>query len=255
MKKIKKIKPCFLIGYASNLYRIATICHKHSLDDVEFRGVFSTSEMLYDYQREFLEQQFKGKVFDYYGCSEVGTIAYECEHHVKHITDERFIVETTMSENKQIVGRMGEIIITDLYNYVMPFIRYKNGDLCTLSENPCRCGRGLKILDCVEGRAQDFLTSIDGNYIPAIFFPSHFKSLKGMDQYQIIQTEVYNIILKIVKNRMFSQEELDNMIRKIQEMVGNGTKVKVQEEQFIPLTRSGKNRLVISHVPLKLLQH
>jgi phenylacetate-CoA ligase len=252
MQEIRSLSPFCLAGYASNLYRIAAICHKHAIDNVEIPAIFSTGEMLYDYQRKFIEDQFRGKVFDYYGCNEVGSIAYECEYHRKHITEERFIFETTDSGGTPCPGRMGDITITDLDNYAMPFIRYKNGDAGTLSDSQCKCGRALRTIDSLYGRTQDFLKTIDGNYVPGVFFPNRFKDLKGIDQYQIIQMDVNHIVLKIVKNKLFNTDELADMVGVIKTMIGDGLRLDIEEEKNIPLTREGKTRPVISHVPAEL---
>ncbi len=252
VRMIKKLKPFCLTGYPSNLYRIAAIFHKHKINDIEFPIIFSTSEMLYDFQRDFLENYFNGKVFDYYGCNEVGSIAYECEYHNKHISNERLIIETTDSEANQVIDSSGEITITDLDNYAMPFIRYKNGDAGIIANDVCRCRRYLTMIKRVEGRIQDFLRSSDGNYVPAIFFPTRFRDLNGIDQYQIIQKDINNITLKIVKNQIFSVKELEEMIQVIKKIIGNDVHINIEACEDIPLTRIGKTRLVISHVPVEL---
>ncbi|MEW6602338.1 MAG: hypothetical protein AB1499_15305, partial [Nitrospirota bacterium] len=241
-----------LYGYASNLYRIAKICHKHEINYIEFPITFSTGEMLYDHQRDFLKKQFKSNIFDYYGCNEVGPIAYECEYHKKHISGERMIIETTDAKGNQVINVQGEITITDLDNYAMPFIRYKNGDVAVMTNDACSCGRGLKIIKSVEGRTQEYLRTLDGNYIPAIFFPTRFRNLRGVDQYQIIQHDIYNTSLRIVKNRFFSIKELNEMKQVVKEMLGNSVNVNIEECNYIPLTTRGKTRLVISYLPVEL---
>jgi phenylacetate-CoA ligase len=253
IQEIRTLSPFCLTGYASNLYRIAVIFHNHSINDIKFQAIFSTGEMLYDHQRKYIENQFNGRVFDYYGCNEVGSIAYECDHHKKHISEERLIVETTDSLGYPCQeGVIGNLTITDIDNFAMPFIRYKNGDIGILDKTRCECGRGLQTIGSLSGRSQDFLRTLDGNYVPAIFFPNRFKDLKGLDQYQIIQTDIDHITLKIVKNRFFTHDELADMVGVIKTMIGDGLTVDIEEERHIPLTREGKNRLVISHVPVTL---
>jgi phenylacetate-CoA ligase len=229
------------------------ICHQREVKDVEFPVIFTTAEMLYDHQRDFLERIFNAEVFDYYGCNEVGTIAYECEHHKKHISEERLILETTAADDNPMTNAIGEFAITDLNNYVMPFIRYKIGDIGCISHDKCACGRTSRVINSLEGRKQDFLKAADGNYVPAVFFPCRFKDLMGLDQYQIIQTDAHNITVNIVKNKLFSERELKWMLQEIKRMIGAQVNVRVEEFGQIPLTRSGKSRLVKSFVPLELL--
>jgi len=247
-QEIKMLHPYCLTGLSSNLYRIATVCHENKIDSIQFPVIFSTAEMLYDYQREFLERQFSSKVFDYYGCNEIGSLAYECEYKNKHISNEHVIIETTDSNGVSVIDKLGEITITDLDNYAMPFIRYKNGDVGIVTNRNCNCKRGLSLLKSLEGRAQAFLKTLDGNYVPAIFFPTRFRNLKGIEEYQIIQTDIYNIIFKIVKNAFFCEKELTEMVYAIREIIGKEVNIKVEECKHIPLTGRGKTRLVISHL-------
>lgn len=250
VQKIIKISPFCVTGYPSNLYRIANIFNSNGLNDIRFEVIFSTGEMLYNYQREFLEKIFRGNVFDYYGCNEVGSIAFECEYHRKHISEERLFVETTDSKG-QVTNSLGELTITDFDNYAMPFIRYKSSDVGVITNTVCECKRGLKTISRLEGRAQDFLKTLDGNHVPAIFFPTRFRNLRGIDQYQIIQSDINNITIKIVKNINFSLKEIDEIKKEIKKMIGNTININIEECNYIPLTKRGKMRTVISHLPTK----
>ena len=253
MKKIKGYRPFCLAGYTSNLYRIAKTCHKRGINDIEIPVIFTTAEMLYDFQRDFLEKQFNSSVFDYYGCNELGSIAFECEYKNKHISNEHVIVETTNSKGDPVINSLGEITVTDLDNYAMPFIRYKIGDTGIIPNDVCACGRSLKIIKSIDGRTQEFLRTLDGNYVPAVFFPARFRNLVGIDQYQIVQTDIHVIVLKIVKNRCFSARELEGMMQIIREMIGNDITITVEEHRSIPLTRRGKVRLVMTNLKIELL--
>lgn len=247
--QIKKLQPFCLSGMASNLFRMANVCAQNDIEEIQFPVVFSSAEMLYGYQRNFLEKHFKSQVYDFYGCNEIGSMAYECEYRNKHITEEHVVFEVIDSKGKCILDKPGEIAITDLDNFAMPFIRYKLGDVGTLTRSKCDCGRELNVLTNVEGRTQDFLKTLDGNYVPSVYFPTRFRDLKGIEQYQIIQNDIYNIILKIVKNEFYSCEELADMIRVMKEMIGASVNIQVEEYEHISLTGRGKSRLVISNVP------
>lgn len=247
--KIKVLKPRFLSGFTSSLCLNASLFKIYNITGIHFPVIFTCAEMLYDYQRSFLEETFHGTVYDYYGSNEIGSLAYECEHHNKHITEEHVVFETTNSQGANVSNISGDIILTDLDNYGMPFIRYKIGDVGTLSDNECKCGRALRILNSLDGRSQEFLKTLDGRYVPGIYFPGRFRKLKGIEQFQIIQPDIHNIILKIVKNNLYSPEELDTMIRMIKDKIGNDINIKVEQCDNIPLTSGGKTRLVVSHLP------
>jgi phenylacetate-CoA ligase len=246
--KIRKLKPFCLTGLTSNLCRIAAIYDKYNVNGIQFPVIFSTAEMLHEHQRDLLEKLFKSKVYDYYGSTEIGSLAYECEYNNKHITDEHVIIETMNSQGANVSNTCGDIILTDLDNYAMPFIRYKCGDVGTLTGSECECRRGLHILKSLDGRSQEFLKTLDGNCVSAMYFPSRFKKVKGIEQYQIVQPDINHITLKIVKNKFFSSNELEKMIQIIKEKIGNDVNISVEECDRIPLTTRGKMQLVISHL-------
>jgi len=246
--EIKKIGPKSLESYASTLFKIAKIKKNNINLNIKIPIIFSTGEMLLSYQRKLIESQFQGKVFDYYGCNEIGSLAFECEYQKKHISEEHVVIETIDSNFNNITNSIGEITITDLDNYAMPFIRYKNGDLGITSNVECECGRKLKILESLEGRKQNFLRTVDGDYLSAIFFPFKFKDLKGISQYQVIQTDIMNITLKIVKNEYFSEFELSEMVKTIKQKIGNGININIREYKHIKLSNSGKHQLVFNEM-------
>jgi phenylacetate-CoA ligase len=248
-RKIKSLHPFCLTGFTSSLYLNSSLYEKHNVTGIRIPVIFTCGEMLHDYQRNLMEKNLNGKVYDFYGSNEIGSVAYECEHNNKHITDEHVIIETVNSQGANVSNTCGDIILTDLDNYAMPFIRYKIGDVGTLTDKKCECGRGLRVLKSLDGRSQEFLKTLDGNYIPGIYFPPRFRELKGIEQFQIIQPDINNITLKIVKNKLFSPEELEKMIQMIKEKIGKGVKISVEECSHIPLTERGKTRLVISNLP------
>ncbi len=249
LAQARSFKPFAVRGYSSNLRRIARIREKSGIDGFRSPVVFSTAELLHDHQRAYLESQFKGEVFDYYGCNEVGTIAYECKRHKKHVSQERLIVETVGPAG----ARGGEIVVTDLDNYAMPFVRYKLGDVAELTdESACPCGRSLQTIEHLEGRVQEFLRTVDGGLVSSVLLAIQFKDLKGIEQYQVVQRANLDVAVKVVPNASFSQKELDAMVRFLGGIVGASARVEAQQCDHIPPTPRGKMRLVVSELPVVL---
>jgi len=243
-----KIKPFFLESYATNLFRVASLCYKNKIK-LSIPVVFSTGEKLLPHQRELIEFQFNAEVFDYYGCNETGVIAFECkEHHTMHVADEHILLEVVDEYNQPVINQPGNIILTDLDNYAMPFIRYQVGDTGILSDRICECGRELTVLDSVEGRTGDMLITSDGNILPPIIINTTFRNLRGIERYQVIQKKVGYIILRIQKNELFDPSELKQMLFKLKNLLGYDTEIYVKEEQYIEPTRRGKFRTVISEI-------
>lgn len=128
-------------------------------------AILTVGEMLTDEIRQLCRDAFGAKVIDSYGCQEAGKIAIECEvsgHY--HVCVSNVLLEIVDDEGRQVPpGGVGRIVLTSLYNYAMPFIRYEVGDFARLGDAPCSCGRTLPVITEILGRRRNMLTLPDGN--------------------------------------------------------------------------------------------
>lgn len=247
----RKSKPKYLRGYPSALYIFAKYIMGEGIQYIRPKAVITTAEKLYDYQREAIRQAFDCDVYEYYGCGEVLSAAYECpQHHGLHITLESVVIETVRNGKNVSLGEKDAILLTSLDNYAMPFIRYQNGDMGTISDEACPCGRGLPLLESVEGRTTDVIVHRSG-FVSAPILTLIFKNLP-VRQYQIIQESKQLIRIKIIKGEGYSQKDTDHVVGILRQYIGEGIEIRVEFVDSIPLTRSGKHRVVISKVPLSL---
>ena len=158
---INSFKPKLIVGYPSALNFMADYLAKNpKILKYKTNAIISAGEMIYDFQRSNIEKYFQTIVFNRYGCREVGHIASEClVHEGLHYDAERLIIEV-VDDNGEIcpANTVGNIVITDLNNYVFPLIRYKIGDLGSLSdEKNCKCGCTLPKINKIEGRSFDII--------------------------------------------------------------------------------------------------
>lgn len=244
-----RLKPVYLTGLPSALHIFSRYIMEKGINDIRPKVVVTTAEKLYNYQREVIERAFSCDVFEYYGGTEVGSIAYECvEHQGMHITVENVVLETVKGGKDVSPGNAGTIVVTDLHNYAMPFIRYQNGDLGVLSAKICPCGRGLPLLESVEGRIAETLV-IEDRLIPSTIMNTVFKDTHAK-QFQVIQESRKLIRVKIVKGEGYSQKDTDHILDTMRKHLGGRIKIEEEFVDSIPLTRSGKHRVVISKVPV-----
>ena len=246
---LRKFKPRYIAGLPSALYLLSGYIVKQGISDIKPKVVITTAEKLYDYQKEAIRQAFGCDVFEYYGGDEVGSIAYECpEHNGLHITAENVVIEIAKDGKNVPPGELGAVLATDLHNYAMPFIRYQNGDVGILSDKICPCGRGLPLMESVEGRIGDIIVTENGFLPPImndIFRDTHAK------QFQVIQESKQLIRIKVIKGEGYSQRDTDYIVGILSRYLGERVKIELEFVDTIPLTPSGKYMIVISKVPVQ----
>ena len=199
--------------------------------------------------RAQIEDVFGCDVYNTYGLNDGGVHAFECrEHKGLHIPTERSIMEVVNENGEQLTNGDGKILATSLYNYSMPFIRYDTGDLGTITDQACSCGRGYKLLKDVVGRSVDIFVTPDGTNIHGWFFLYVFwKYSKGIKEYQVVQEKLDKIVIRIVRDESVNDIQLD----KIRETIMEKSKEWVVEFKFvesIDRTKSGKYKFIINEL-------
>ncbi len=250
--QIRRRRPRILFGYPSSLYRFAEFVRDHKYDDIKFDAIFCSAELLYPDQREFIEGVFGGKMFDRYGTRELGGICCECEAHTaRHVSIENVYVEILKdidSNEPALPGEAGHIIVTNLNNYGMPFIRYSIEDMGTWSRlDHCPCGRELPMMDLVQGRRIDMFKTKDGQSVWGGFASPMF-GMKGVKQFQVVQKSLDLIVARIVKEGELDQAQLDAIERTAKTALGDDIEVRFEFPDEIPVLESGKYRYAISEL-------
>ncbi len=240
----------YIFGYSSSIYLLSQYCKSNSISLKGYiKAVITTSDMLYHKQREVIEEVFGAKVFDLYGCPEGGIFSFECsEHNGYHVNQESALVEVTDSGQ----NGLGKIISTPLFNYAFPLIRYETGDVGSYSSKQCGCGRHLDRIEELGGRIRDFIVLRDGRYIHGAFF-NHLNVLYNAEwikQYQIVQTDVDNLTIKISKLEEPAEEALDLIKNEIHKGLLPDLKINF-DLGGVEYTGGGKFRLIISNVSNK----
>jgi len=246
--ELQKLKPKVLRGYASAIYLFACFLEHEGLF-VRPDAVITTAEMLFDHQRRKIEEVFGCEVYDSYGSREVEEIASECGEHVGyHISAENVVLEYVKNGDCIAPGEMGAILVTNLRNYAMPFIRYEIGDLGKPSDETCSCGRSLPLMKSIEGRITDIIVTPKKNF--ASIFDGPLYHMTHVQQYQVVQEDYDKILVKIVRSEDYSEDDNERIVSAMKQYLGEDVEVKIEFVDFIPLTSSGKRRYIISKVPV-----
>ena len=247
-RKLNDFRVEILTSYPSPLEHFARFCLKKSIKISTLRAIVCSAEQLFDHQRELFERAFSVPVFNRYGCREFADIAMECEmHNGLHIMSGRVFMETIREDGSHCeTGEVGEIVVTDLDNYAMPFVRYKIGDLGSLTDRKCDCGRGLPLMEKIQGRSFDLVRTPSGRTISGTFWTILTRYVsEDITAFQVKQQQPESITLFLqMHDRHLSYEE-ENVLRKEINKAAPDLIVNIEYVNQIPLTRSGKRRFVI----------
>jgi len=146
-------------------------------------------------------------------------------------------------------GETGEIVVTHLATRDFPFIRYRTGDVGSLANDDCKCGRGLPTLAKLQGRTTDFVVARDGTVMHGLALIYAVRDLPGIAQFRIVQHDLDHTEVELVTGAAY-RNELDERIRAdFRARLGADVQVSVRHVASIPPEASGKHRYVISRVP------
>lgn len=236
----------FLYGYASSLYLWADYLVRHKIEIDSVRGIFPTSETLYPHYRETIERAFGCGVFDSYGARDGGISAFQCdEHDGYHLSIESCVFEVIDPQTGMPTDGLGDLIVTDLFNFCMPMIRYKVGDIGRLARHSCRCGRGLPLLAELAGRSADIFYFDNGRVLTAPGITLLFKDL-GFIKYQVRQVDGKTILVRVVKGKDETGTDMQTVRSVLHHHVGDDVQVRFEFVDDIALPPSGKRPFFIA---------
>ena len=248
---IRRRRPKMLFGYPSALSHIAGHAEKRGqrMDDLGIQVAFVTSERLYDEQRATIGRVFGCPVANGYGGRDAGFIAHQCPQGGMHLTAEDLVVEIVDRDGGVLPpGESGEIVTTHLATRDFPFIRYRTGDVATLSPDHCACGRGLPLLKDLQGRTTDFVVAADGTVMHGLALIYILRDLPGVQQFKVIQESLLQTRVLLVADAAFSASCTADIVKQVKARLGEVVDVTVERVAEIPAEKSGKYRYVVSRV-------
>jgi phenylacetate-CoA ligase len=253
--RLRRFRPSVVTGYPSALTVLAEFCREEGIVLPVPKAVVSGGERLYPHQRETIEEAFQADVFDRYGTRELSAVAHECaEHKGLHVYSDLSHVEVIHESGRAAQsGEIGELVVTDLSNLYMPFIRYRTGDLAMPTERRCPCGRGLPLLDRIEGRSFDSIVTPGGKKVGGFFWTWLSRSVPGIDRFQVEQRDRSGVTFRIVPGEGWKDEYKEVLTRKIRENCCEDFRVDYQIVGDIPLSPSGKTRFIVSKMEERLV--
>lgn len=246
LQVIRKKKVKCLVGYSSALGEISRYIEEHQVDTSGFcvKSIIPISESMPVPVREKLKEQFRCPVRAWYSNEENGIMG------IQRPDDESYYIDTESyyyeilkldSDEPAEPGELGRIVITDLYNYAFPILRYDNGDLA-IAERKEKNGRYKLYLTELYGRRSDMIYDCDGKALTPYIITNNMWDVKGVKQFRFIQEDVtkYTLWLNGDKNQI-NVEEIEKRIRPY---LGERAELTIDFVDEIPVLNSGKRKYI-----------
>ncbi len=190
------LRPDYLSTYPSIAVALAKTFHGQAWPK-SVKRIFCVGETLTQEQRTEVMGATGIPMTDSYGSSETGLLAFECpQSGLMHIMAEAAVVEIVGPDDRPVgPGQIGEVAITSLVNFAMPFIRYKIGDYAETADGPCPCGRTLPALKRILGRSRNMFKRPDGSYVWPNVLSRVFNEFIPHRQFRFVQKSATGVEL------------------------------------------------------------
>ncbi len=254
---LRRWKPTFVHAFPSAIYPLARWLADHPAPEVtqRIRAIQLFSENVYDYQVDLLERVFRCPVLLDYGLSERTAKA------VSRPRDKRYffwplyghveLIDLAGQPVKE-PGRTGELVTTAFDNRAMPLIRYRTGDLATLSGKPNEIFPGFLAVDRIEGRLQEFIVCRDSRLVSITTIGvAHLDALAFAKYMQFEQRTPGQVVLKVVSDTELDRRVVSRVEEAIEQKMQGGCSVHVVRVDAIQRTPRGKLPLIVQHIDIR----
>jgi phenylacetate-CoA ligase len=259
IKHINQWRPTMIWCYRDGIYAIAQYIKEHRLKVHSPAAVVSGGSTVYPFIVEAVSKAFGAPTLSAYGSREIGAAACECQaREGHHIAAQSHVLEVIGADERPVMDQEGELAITPLLNYAMPFIRYRIGDRGRLTMRFCSCGCKFPLMDSLTGRIREALTNSKGEHVDSgfiIYVLTYMADRGYMRQFQVIQEEDGSITINVVPEPGATLEahaaDLQQVTDKIQFVMGRDCPVRFVRVEEIPFDTSGKYPYVICRRPAR----
>lgn len=241
-KTILEIKPRTIFSYSSTLHELAKYIDKNELfDDYGLTSIRSGGEALSEETRRLLEKIFHCKVYRRYSDMELGILGQDMSNGSPYEMNwGSFYFECLKLDRDEpaMNGDVGRIVVTDLFNYAFPMIRYDTGDLGIMAQVP----GSFPVFTEIYGRQWDCIYATDGSLISPHRFNIIVWGIEGIRQWQFVQNDWNQYVLRL---NPVSQIDPSGTVQLFKEAVGDNADIKIEYIDEIPVLASNKRRYVI----------
>jgi phenylacetate-CoA ligase len=241
---LSKLKKAVLIyGYPSSILNIIKSVPEFSSHFKGLRAIFTTSEQLIPSVRRQIEAAFNKPVFDIYGANDGGILGCECpEHQGYHYNFLNCFAETLATEDG-----FTELLLTNTNSQNYPFIRYRVGDIGSITSDRCICGSAWPRIIDLKGRTRDLIRKPDGGSIHGAYFNKILFDFPEVDAYRIVQETDYSVTVYIhLKQMQLFDKMATKLTATLNKLLPELSFSIVQMQEYNPT--NAKFKLIESHV-------
>jgi len=240
----------YILAFASTLEAFSQFLRdKQQPLDIRTNCIIAISETLPEGARQILQKKFSCPVISRYSNMENGFLAQQCGHDSGeyHINTASYYIELLHPDKDEQAepGKTGRIVVTDLFNYAMPIIRYDTGDMAIYSENSF-CGNPGPVFTSVEGRRVDYIYNTAGRLLsPHVVTNTMWKYSAEVKQFQFIQKGQKDYLLKLNTGTKYPLKTHE-IINDLKKYTGEDSEISVEFVEEIPVLGSGKRKKIVN---------
>ena len=224
LEKINEFKPDFIGGYVGMLGHMALLKEQGFGKDVTPKVIAATGSVLDKSLRDYIEQSFQAKLYEVYGATETGPIAFECKDGGYHVMSDLLHLEFFNNNEPVTSGDAGKLVVTKLFGRGTPIIRYDAiNDIVAPTDKKCTCGLSGDLIEKIYGRTDLSLILPDGKVLmPSVFAEIYSKILHQLKSTKlkdtkIIQKDLHTIEIQVVIDKKQkkgpSEKEIMSLIK------------------------------------------
>ncbi len=232
-------------GYVSSIYSLALYAKELNYKGLQIRGAFTTAEQLPAEQAAFISEVFGCDVKGFFGCAEVNCLGFQVKMGGPYIVPDEIVHMETVKHPDS--GIENSFLITSLYNYRTPLVRYLNGDTGILEQ-----GEKYTQINELSGRSADMFRKADGSYISSIL-ATQTMQITGLTEkikkYQLIQVGPAQIDFRYEPfTAGLTDAEQAHLIKVFQKRLGEEFTINLLRSAEFIRSGSGKHRLMVNQL-------
>ena len=234
VQHLQKMRPTILWASPTELWALLHHLDDHLSKIIRPRIIIISAEVFSEGLKERIRADLDIEIFNFYGAVEAGRIASECpSHEGLHVNADHLILECLVGDQPAGFGKPGVVVITTLNAFVMPFIRYRLGDICSLIDKRCSCGASFPLIGPIQGRENDMVQLPSGKILSPHGLNNILMGINEINQFRFIQKSPGHLVLQLALCGNLSEEKLLDIRTQCMEYLCEPIHLDIQTVDFI----------------------